>query len=128
MNPDKQKLINGISKLIIGSAYAVGNTLGAGFLEKVYENALAYELKQNGLKVEQQVPMKVKYKGIVVGEYITDLLVEETVIVELKAVKEFDNVHKAQCMNYLRATGLNICLLINFGKPMVEVKRIIYES
>ena len=128
MNPDKQKLINGISKLIIGSAYAVGNTLGAGFLEKVYENALAYELKQNGLKVEQQVPMKVKYKEIVVGEYITDILVEETVIVELKAVKEFDNVHKAQCMNYLRATGLNICLLINFGKPMVEVKRIIYES
>ena len=128
MNPDKQKLINGISKLIIGSAYAVGNTLGAGFLEKVYENALAYELKQNGLKVEQQIPMKVKYKEIVVGEYITDILVEETVIVELKAVKEFDNVHKAQCMNYLRATGLNICLLINFGKPMVEVKRIIYES
>ena len=72
--------------------------------------------------------MKVKYKEIVVGEYITDILVEETVIVELKAVKEFDNVHKAQCMNYLRATGLNICLLINFGKPMVEVKRIIYES
>ena len=128
MNPDKQKLINGISKLIIGSAYAVGNTLGAGFLEKVYENALAYELKQNGLKVEQQIQMKVKYKEIVVGEYITDILVEETVIVELKAVKEFDNVHKAQCMNYLRATGLNICLLINFGKPIVEVKRIIYES
>ena len=118
---------NEITELIIGCAYTVSNILGAGFLEKVYENALAYELKRNGLKVSQQHKVDVKYREIIAGEYIADLLVEESIIVELKAVKEFDDIHMAQCMNYLRATGNKICLLINFGKPKVEIKRILYD-
>ncbi|WP_037229335.1 GxxExxY protein, partial [Rhodopirellula baltica] len=81
------------------------------------------ELRKSGLDVKQQTPINVLYDGIVVGEYFADLLVSDTVIVELKAVKEFSDVHAAQCLNYLKATGLPICLLLNFGKPRVAVKR-----
>ena len=97
--------------------------MGAGFLEKVYENALAIELRKNGLEVKQQAPIKVVYEETVVGEYFADLLVSDLVIVELKAVKEISDAFAAQCLNYLKATGLPICLLMNFGKPRVEVKR-----
>ena len=99
--------------------------MGSGFLEKVYENALVHELQKEGLKVAQQHSIQVVYDGIVVGDYVADLLVEELVLVELKAVKELDEVHLAQCLNYLKASGLRICLLLNFGKPKVEIKRII---
>ena len=114
-----------LSERIIGCAYAVSNGLGAGFLEKVYENALAHELRKSGLRVEQQHAVSVEYDGILVGEYAADLLVESCVLVELKAVKEFDDIHMAQCLNYLKATGLSLCLLINFGKPRANVKRIV---
>ena len=119
-----------ISELIIGSAYTVANTLGAGFLEKVYENALAHEIRKNGLEVIQQHAVNVQYDGVVVGEYIADLLIENEILVELKAVKGLDGVHMAQCMNYLKATGLQVCLLINFGSAKIEVKRIVnhYEG
>lgn len=116
--------INKISEIIIGCAYAVGNALGNGFLEKVYENALAMELKEKGLDVKQQFPISVFYKNFVVGEFIADLLIENRVLVELKAVKGIDENHLAQCLNYLKATNLPLCLLINFGKPRVEVKRV----
>ncbi|MBI5115165.1 GxxExxY protein [Candidatus Poribacteria bacterium] len=116
-----------ITKSIIGCAYKVSNTLGAGFVEKVYENALVLELQKAGLKSDQQYPIRVKYDGVIVGEFTADLLVEQDVIVELKAVKAFDDVHTAQCMNYLRATGLPVCLLINFGKPKAEVRRIVQD-
>jgi GxxExxY protein len=115
---------NRISEQIIGCGFRVMNTLGVGFLEKVYENALAYELRKAGLLVSQQHAMVVRYDGVLVGEYTADLLVEEIIVVELKAVKALDGVHTAQCINYLKATGLRICLLLNFGKPRLEIHRI----
>ena len=117
--------INKITETIIGCAYAVSNTLGSGFLEKVYENSLAIEIRKAGLQVQQQHGIQVYYSGAVVGEYIADLVVENQVLVELKAVKELDLVHMAQCMNYLKATSLKVCLLINFGRPKIQVKRIV---
>ena len=119
--------LNQITERIIGCAYKVSNTLGSGFLEKVYENAFAYEMTKAGLKVSQQCPIQVKYEGTPVGDYIADLLVEDCVLVELKTVKQIDDSHLAQCMNYLRATGLNICLLFNFANRHLEFKRIVHN-
>jgi GxxExxY protein len=116
-----------ITKQIICCAYNIGNTLGHGFLEKVYENALAHELSKSKLKVEQQKSVKVIYDNVVVGDYTADFLVEEKVIVELKAVSEINDIHMSQCMNYLKAMGSKVCLLINFGKPKVEIKRIVHN-
>jgi GxxExxY protein len=112
-----------VTQTIIGCAYTVSNVLGAGFLEKVYENALTHELRKAGLRVEQQYRVEILYDGIVAGEYFADLLVEGCVLVELKALKNLESVHQAQCMNYLKVTRLRICLLINFGNPKVEVRR-----
>jgi len=128
MNPDEHRLeINRVTERIINCVYRVSNILGSGFLEKVYENALAIELQQSGLRVAQQHPVNVLYNGNLVGDYIADLLVEDCVIVETKAVTALDDVHSAQCMNYLKATGLKVCLLINFGKPRVDIKRIVLD-
>jgi GxxExxY protein len=112
-----------ITEKIIGCAYKIMNELGCGFLEKVYENALAHEIRKLGMKVEQQKKIKVYYDKIEVGNYEPALLVEELVIIELKTVKSLEDVHKAQCLNYLKATGYKTCLLLNFGTPKVEVKR-----
>jgi GxxExxY protein len=117
--------LNDLSGRVIGCAFTVLNTLGAGFLEKVYENALAQELRDSGLAVEQQRSVKVHYHGAVVGEYSTDLLVEGVLLVELKTVRALDDVHRVQCTNYLQATGLPLCLLLNFGKPRLEIKRVV---
>ena len=117
--------INQLTEKIIACVYRVSNTLGSGFLEKVYENALAIELRNNGLKVEQQHPIKVYYAGQAVGDFAADLLVEGCVIVELKAVRAFEDVHSAKCLNYLKATSLKLCLLVNFGRPRVEIKRLV---
>jgi GxxExxY protein len=126
MNADERRLeLNRVTEMIIGCAFKVGNTLGVGFLERVYENALVHELGKTGLRVEQQKPLQVWYDGIVVGNYQADLLVEEAVIVELKAVTALDSRHFAQCMNYLKATRLTLGLIINFGNPKVEVKRVV---
>ena len=116
--------MNKISEAIIGCAYRVGNALGNGFLEKVYENALAHEIRKHRLSAKQQFPVKVFYDSVVVGEFVADLLVEDAVLVELKTVKGIDETHLAQCLNYLKATNLPLCLLINFGNPRVEVKRV----
>jgi GxxExxY protein len=97
--------------------------LGCGFLEEVYENALVHELRKNGLTATVQHPINVYYDGIVVGEFFADILVEGTVILELKAVNDHHEIFTAQCLNYLRATGKPTCLLLNFGKPRVQVKR-----
>lgn len=118
-------VINSITEKIIGSAFTVSNSLGCGFLEKVYENALAYDIRKQGLRVEQQKDIRVFYDNIEVGFYSADLLVEDLVLVELKTARSLDEVHKAQCLNYLKATSMKICLLINFGNPRVEIKRII---
>src|SRR5687768_8695458 len=103
--------INRITERIIGCAHRVSNALGSGFLEKIYENALVFELQQSRLRVQQQHPIKVHYRNVLVGDFSADLLVEECVIVELKVVKALNEVHSAQCLNYLKATGLKLCLL-----------------
>jgi len=127
MNTDRETL-NKISERVIGCAYTVGNTLGSGFLERVYENALAHELRKAGLQVIRQYAIAVKYDGIVVGDYVGDLLIEDKVLAEIKAVWALDDVHKAQCLNYLKGTGLQLCLLINFGNLRVDIKRIIQDA
>ena len=117
--------VNLLSKRIISCALMVLHALGAGFLEKVYENTLAHELRKSGLAVSQQHPMVVRYDGVVVGEYAVDLLVEHVVAVELKAAKAIDDIHRTPGLNYLKAKGLHLCLLLNFGKPRLEIKRIV---
>ena len=116
-----------LSGRIIGCAFRVQNMLGAGFLEKVYENALAYEIRAAGLAVALQKGITVYYDGIVVGEDVADLVVEDAVAVELKASKALDPAHTAQCINYLKATGLQLCLLLNFARPRLEIHRIAHE-
>jgi GxxExxY protein len=124
MNTDEMKF-GRFSEQIIGCAITVANTLGAGFVEKVYENALAHDLRKSGLSIEQQYGVVVRYDGVIVGDYSADLLVERSVLVELKAVRTLDAVHSAQCLNYLKATGLQLCLLINFGNLRLEIKRLV---
>jgi GxxExxY protein len=110
---------------IIGCAFAVSNALGCGFLEKVYENALVHELAKKGLCPDQQVAVPVYYDDVCVGEYCADIVVNDEVIVELKAASGIDDVHVAQCLNYLAATRLRVCLLFNFGRPKLEVRRLV---
>ena len=114
-----------VTERIIGAAFTVGNRLGCGFLEKIYENALVIELRKAGLRIAQQQLTKVVYDEVVVGTYVADVVVEDSVLVEIKAVKFLDEIHSAQCLNYLKATSLTLCLLINFGRPRVEIKRLI---
>ncbi|GAB4044759.1 GxxExxY protein [Spirosoma litoris] len=111
-----------ITSQIIAAAYAVHNELGPGFLEKVYENALYVELLNRGILAEQQVSVPVFYQQVQVGDYVADMLVEQTILIELKAVETIHSKHEAQLVNYLTATGLEIGLLINFGSS-VTVKR-----
>ena len=116
--------IDKITGKSIVSAFKVSNALGIGFVEKVYENALAHQMRKDGLKVLQQYPINVEYDGILVGEFLADMLVEDRVLVELKAVSELTSEHLAQALNYLRATGLEACLLINFGKSRIQVRHL----
>jgi len=113
-----------LTSQILGAAFRVANALGPGFLEKVYENALAHELIKAGLGLKQQQGIEVHYDGVLVGEFVVDLFVENTVLVELKACKALEDIHVAQCLNYLAATGKETCLLINFGKPKIEIRRL----
>lgn len=117
--------LNDITQRIIGCAYNVSNGLGIGFLEKVYENALSHELRKAGLGVEQQKEIAVYYDGMIVGNYIADILVNDVVLVELKAIKALDDIHFSQCLNYLAATNKRICLLLNFGTQKIQIKRIV---
>jgi len=112
---------------VIGAAYKVYNALGFGFLEKVYENAMVIELTKLGLPVEQQQSIQVFYEGQVVGEYAADLVIDGKVIVELKAVSALDKAHEVQLVNYLKATGIEVGLLLNFGRKM-EIKRRIFDQ
>ena len=129
MNADERRFdrseMSQLTERVIQCAFAVSNALGCGFLEKVYENALAYELRKAGIRAEQQYGIKVHYDGVVVGDYMADLLVEGSLLLELKAVKELDDIHLAQCLNYLKATKLCLCLLMNFAKPKLEVRRVV---
>jgi GxxExxY protein len=116
--------INRLTRVVIGAALEVSNTLGCGFLEKVYENALAIELRHRGIKAMQQTQILVRYKQQVVGQYFADLLVDDRLIVEIKASRTFDDRHEAQCINYLHAARLPLCLLLNFSRPRLEIRRI----
>lgn len=126
MNVDERRLkLDKITERIIGCVYKVSNTLGSGFMEKVYKNALALELRKCVLQTQQQYGIQVRYDGFVVGEFAADLLIEEKVLIELKATKALDDAHMAQCLNYLKATDLSVCLLVNFGKPKAEIRRLV---
>ena len=117
--------LDSLTEAVIGAAYEVSNTLGAGFLENLYERALINELTLRGIAVQSQVCYQVSYKGQIIGEYIADLLVEDCLLVELKCVDRFAPIHLAQCLNYLKATGLPLVLLLNFQHSKVECRRII---
>jgi len=121
MKPDWEH----VTGTVIGCSYTVANTLGAGFLEKVYENALAHEFRKAGLHVHQQHPIDVHYDDVLVGCYVADLIVEQRVLIELKAIRALEDIHLAQCLNYLKATELPVCLLLNFGRPRVQIKRVL---
>jgi GxxExxY protein len=114
-----------LTEKVLGAVFEVSNTLGAGFLEKVYERALLIELRLRGIRAIPQASLAVKYKGQPVGDYFVDILVEDTLMIELKCVERLANEHLAQCLNYLRASGRPICVLVNFQRPKVEWKRII---
>jgi GxxExxY protein len=116
-----------ITGAIIEAFYDVYNTLGHGFLEKVYENALAHELRKRGHAVSQQAAISVQYDSIVAGEYYADLVVDGVVVVELKAAEGLAHEHEAQLVNYLKASCFEVGLLLNFG-PRPEVRRRIYET
>jgi GxxExxY protein len=116
--------INKITECILGCAFEVQRVLGCGFLEKVYENALVHELTRQGMDVQQQVPIDVWYDDKVVGQYVADLIVGRAVLVELKALQALDDIHAAQCLHYLKATGLKVGLLLNFGSARVQVRRL----
>ncbi len=110
---------------IIKAAYDVHNSIGCGFLEKVYENALCVELGLSGIKVEKEKRVIIKYRDKVIGEYIADIVVGDKVIVEIKNVEKIISVHKAQLLNYLRASGVEAGLIINFSKPKLEIQRFV---
>ena len=116
--------LNCLTDAVIGAAYEVSNTLGAGFLEKLYERALISELALRGISARSQVAYPVSYKGTIVGEYMPDILVEDCLIVELKCVDRFGPIHLAQCLSYLHASGVTLALLLNFQRPKVECRRV----
>ena len=118
--------IDELTYKINGAIFEVNKTLGSGFLEKVYENALLVELRLEGLKAESQVPILVTYKSNTVGEYFADVVVEDAVILELKALESLQKVHEAQMLNYLKATGYKIGLLVNFTHPRAQIKRFVF--
>ncbi len=120
-----QANLNDLTQKVIGCAFEVSNVLGCGFLEKVYEKALVHELRIAGLSVQAQYPISVYYKKTIVGNFFADILVEKSILIELKALNSLDSKHYAQCLNYLKASGLNLCLLLNFGQPKIQIKRII---
>jgi GxxExxY protein len=117
--------VNALCERVIEAFFEVSNGLGSGFLEKVYSKALVHELGLMGIAVRAQVPFSVSYKGNSVGSYLADLVVEGSLLVELKCVEHLAAEHSAQCMNYLRASGIGVCLLVNFQKPRVDWRRIV---
>jgi len=127
MDTDRHRL-NSLSEKIIGCAFTVSNTLGAGFLEKVYQNALVIELLNAELKVEKEKAITIRYKGTIVGEYFADILVNQKIIIETKAVQTLNEIHQAQLLNYLKATQIPLGLLINFGTPKVQIKRMLNDK
>ena len=131
MHTDKEQTARGklfeedLTERLLAAAFKVHNTLGCGFLEKVYENALVVELSRSQIPLEQQKPVQVRYGGASVGDYQADLIVDRRVLVECKATAQLDSVHEAQLLNYLKATGIKVGLLLNFGKPRLQHRRLV---
>ncbi len=121
MNTD----LNSTTEKIIGAAYKVSNTLGCGFVERVYENSLALELSRLKYRISQQERLCVYYDGLLVGEFFADLIVNHLILLEIKSVAAISKNHEAQCLNYLKASKLKLGLVINFGSPAVQIKRLI---
>jgi GxxExxY protein len=117
-------LFGHLTDAVIGAGFQVHNSLGAGFLEAVYGNALTVELRRRGVRVERNVPFEIFYRGVSVGRYVADLVVDGKVVVETKAAKAIDPAHRAQLLNYLRASGLEVGLVMNFGSS-VQFKRVV---
>ena len=115
----------GLTEQIIGAFFKVYNALGVGFLERVYENALCLELENLGLIYTQQAPVRVRYRGKIVGEYIADVIVENRVIIEVKAVRTLLSQHEAQLLNYLKATEIEVGLILNFGPEPDIVRKVV---
>jgi GxxExxY protein len=126
MNTDEHGYNDLLTERVLSAVFEVSNTLGAGFLEKVYQRALFHELRSRGMRVAAEVSFPVCYKGHGVGEYFADILVEDELIIELKCAERLSPEHMGQCLNYLRASGRTLCLLVNFHKPKVEWKRIVH--
>jgi GxxExxY protein len=124
MNADNT-FLDSLSEMVLSAVFEVSNTLGAGFLERVYQRALLRELSLRGIRANAEASFAVLYKGHSVGEYFADLLVEDVLVVELKCAERLANEHTAQCLNYLRASGRTVCLLVNFQRPKVEWRRIV---
>ena len=124
MNADS---FDSLTERVLGAVFEVSNTLGAGFLEKVYERALLTELGLRGIRATAQASFAVTYKRHYVGEYFADLLVEDVLVIELKCAERLASQHTAQCLNYLRASGQALCLLVHFQNPKVEWKRIVHR-
>ena len=114
-----------LTQKILEAAFSVHNSLGCGFLEKVYANAMMVEMRALGLTCEQEVIFKVTYKNFVIGDYCADLVIEKRVIVELKACAALDTTHEAQILNYLKASNIKVGLLLNFGKPKLQYRRFV---
>jgi GxxExxY protein len=112
-----------LSKQILECCFEVSNELGVGFIESVYEKSLMVALRQKGISVQTQVPLKVTFRGFVVGDFFPDMIVEDKIIIELKAVDALTKVHYAQLLNYLRATRKQVGLVVNFGNPRLEYRR-----
>ena len=127
MNADERGYFDSLTERVLGAVFEVSNTLGAGFAEKVYQRALLTELRLSGIRAAAEVLFTVTYKGHSVGEYFADILVEDVLVIELKCAERLSNEHTAQCLNYLRASGRTLCLLVNFQKPKVEWKRIVHR-
>jgi GxxExxY protein len=123
---NEHESLDKLIETVIGCAYEVSNVLGCGFLEKLYERAMLRELGARGIVVVSEVAYPVSYKGHAIGRFTADLVVEDRLIVELKCVDEFSSEHMAQCINYLKASGIRIALLINFQHPKVAWKRVIF--
>ncbi len=115
-----------MSYKIVGLAMEVHRKLGGGFLEKIYENSLMILLRREAIKAEQQIPIKVFFENQIVGDYVADILVEDSIILELKTVETLSSVHRAQTVNYLKATKLRVAYLINFGKQSLEYERFVH--
>jgi GxxExxY protein len=134
MNTDETQMKTGekdfslqpVTQQLIGAAFEVHNVLGFGFLEKVYQRALQVELQLRGLKAEIEPKIQVRFKGVIVGDYAADLLVENKIVVELKTDPTYQSTHEAQLLNELRGTGIKLGYLINFGRERVEYERMVF--